>query len=437
MKKKVWIILSAIVLLLALLFIPLPDGVAQDGGTRVYTSLTYKIVQWNRLTTDGSYQKACIYWGSAREKSLDELWAMESEKLEHSFLATVIQITSNSVIVVPIEGQPELHSADKLSFSIPEDIGAQVNSIVKITYTGAVAETYPAQINAVKWEIATDLRTMEYKEKWLLADELSIEQYDPESSFDLVITQIYADCFFANYVIPMPYTVKVDYALSDEWCVGDQIFVAYSSLSIDSENYRMQCTPIRVEASTFVPDPEVAYKPVIYLYPEAQTAVSVHLALNGSLTCTYPAYQHGWQVTAAPDGTLTGANGQTYNYLYWEGQIAAKWDMTKGFCIKGADTAAFLEDALAKLGLTRREANEFIVYWLPLMQENPYNVISFQTVAYTDAAKPAITPQPDTLIRVFMTYKPSNTFVQITPQVLTAPERVGFTAVEWGGTQAN
>ena len=75
---------------------------------------------------------------------------------------------------------------------------------------------------------------------------------------------------------------------------------------------------------------------------------------------------------------------QTYNYLYWEGETYAQYDLSKGFCVKGEDTAAFLEDALEQLGLTRREANEFIVYWLPLMEHNPYNKISFQTDIYTD-----------------------------------------------------
>ena len=38
--------------------------------------------------------------------------------------------------------------------------------------------------------------------------------------------------------------------------------------------------------------------------------------------------------------------------------------------VAGSDTAAFLEDALEQLGLSRAEANEFIIYWLPRMQEN-------------------------------------------------------------------
>ncbi len=177
------------------------------------------------------------------------------------------------------------------------------------------------------------------------------------------------------------------------------------------------------------------YKPVIYLYPEAETEVSVKLALTGELTCTYPAYENGWRVTAAPDGTLTGGDGKVYNYLYWEGETNAQFDTSRGFCIKGEDTAAFLEEALAKLGLNRREANEFIVYWLPLMQGNEYNIISFQADAYTDAAVLEVTPAPDTLIRVFMAYTPSENYVEIEAQELTAPERNGFTVVEWGGTE--
>ena len=65
----------------------------------------------------------------------------------------------------------------------------------------------------------------------------------------------------------------------------------------------------------------------------------------------------------------------------------------KGYVISGKDTAEFLEKKLAELGLNRKEANDFIVYWLPRMQQNSYNLITFQE------------------------------------------ERTGFTVVEWGGTE--
>ena len=70
--------------------------------------------------------------------------------------------------------------------------------------------------------------------------------------------------------------------------------------------------------------------------------------------------------------------GQTYRYLYWEGTSGTDYDFSTGFCVAGEDTAAFLEDALTQLGLNREEANEFIIYWLPQMQDTAYNLISFQ-----------------------------------------------------------
>ena len=132
---------------------------------------------------------------------------------------------------------------------------------------------------------------------------------------------------------------------------------------------------------------------------------------------------------------MRDTKGQIYNYLYWEGETYAQYDLTKGFCVKGEDTAAFLETTLKKLGLNRREANEFIVYWLPLMEQNPYNIISFQTDIYTDAALLTVNPTPDTLIRVFMAWKATDSIVEIPKQEISTPVRTGFTVVEWGGTE--
>ena len=187
------------------------------------------------------------------------------------------------------------------------------------------------------------------------------------------------------------------------------------------------------------PEEAVDEKPVDYLYPETELEVTVSLDYDGELTCVYPALDEdgAWTVTATPDGTLTDGSGQTYNYLYWEGTSGIAYDFSEGFCVPGADTAAFLEDALAQLGLTRREANEFIVYWLPRMEGNPYNLIAFQTDAYTDRAVLTIAPEPDTLLRVFMAWRPLDAPVEIEPQALAAPERAGFTAVEWGGAEVS
>ena len=179
-------------------------------------------------------------------------------------------------------------------------------------------------------------------------------------------------------------------------------------------------------------------KPILYFYPEVPTDISVQLTLNGRFTSTYPAYgATGWQgFTAYPDGTLLSSDGKSYYALYWEGMMNTVWDFSEGWCVPGEETVTFLEWALAAQGLSPREANEFIIYWLPILQENPYNVISFQTTAYTEAALLEVTPAPDSLLRIFMAYYVSETPVELPPQMWDGFERTGFTVVEWGGGES-
>lgn len=179
----------------------------------------------------------------------------------------------------------------------------------------------------------------------------------------------------------------------------------------------------------------VSYKPVIYLYPETETEVSVKLSTDGEFTVTYPEYNGGWNVTALPDGTLFDKDGNEYSYLFWEAETNAEYDFSEGFCVKGEDTAEFLRWALSEQGLMPREYNEFIVYWLPQMKDNPFNIISFQGKPYEDSAALSISPKPDVTKRVFMAYYASDSAVEIPPQTLSGFDRNGFTVVEWGGTQ--
>ena len=179
-------------------------------------------------------------------------------------------------------------------------------------------------------------------------------------------------------------------------------------------------------------------KPVIYLYPEETMEVTVKLDYNGSIICTYPTYYEGWTVTAHPDGMLINQkDGKEYSYLFWEGNSNIEYDMSKGFIVKGEDTAEFLRDKLEYIGLTPKEYNEFIVYWLPKMQNNPYNLITFQNEIYTDNAELEIIPEPDSILRVFMAYKPLKEVISIEEQTLEPIHRQGFTVVEWGGTVVN
>lgn len=184
-------------------------------------------------------------------------------------------------------------------------------------------------------------------------------------------------------------------------------------------------------------------KPVIYLYPEEEMDVTVWLDFDGVLTASWPAYpEEGWQVRALPDGTLYDEAGEAYSYLFWEGIGDTEYDFSQGFCVAGADTGEFLRETLAEMGLTPREYNEFIVYWMPRMQGNPYNLIAFQGTQIAsqarltiDSAPLTIDPVPDSLLRVFMAWRPLEEPVEIAPQRPMPFQREGFAVVEWGGAE--
>ena len=183
-----------------------------------------------------------------------------------------------------------------------------------------------------------------------------------------------------------------------------------------------------------------ADKPVIYLYPKEKTDISVNLKFNGKITCLYPKYNkdNTWEVSAYPDGKIINKlDNREYSYLYWEGIYDKKYDLSKGFVIKGEDTAEFLQEKLEYLGLNAKESDDFITYWLPRMNKNKYNLISFQKQEYTDLAKLNISPSPDSILRVFMVFKPLDNQIEVQKQELETFNREGFTVVEWGGTEIN
>lgn len=182
----------------------------------------------------------------------------------------------------------------------------------------------------------------------------------------------------------------------------------------------------------------VSYKPIIYLYPTEKTEISIKLLNNENLTCTYPKYKNEWRVLAQPNGNLQDLNTNRQLYsLYYECKNKVDFKAeNKGFVVKGEDTITFLEEKLDILGLTEREAEEFIVYWLPKLEANKYNYIRFASLGEINENMPLeINPKPDTIIRVLMIFKGLENPIDVQEQQLETSNRTGFVAVEWGGTE--
>lgn len=147
-------------------------------------------------------------------------------------------------------------------------------------------------------------------------------------------------------------------------------------------------------------------KPVLYLYPEVDTYVEVSFENSNMLTTTYPKYINNWNVRALPNGDLYDANGRYYYGLYWEEMKNHEVDFKEGFYVTSENAIEFLEEKLDKIGLNNREANEFIMYWLPILEANKQSLVYFELTEEREAYnKINIKPSPDSLLRIAMHVK--------------------------------
>ena len=210
-------------------------------------------------------------------------------------------------------------------------------------------------------------------------------------------------------------------------------------------------TLVPVPVPTKTPTREMAYKPVLYLYPQEERQLAVTLDVEGELGTVYPAPERqvqteegtraSWTISAAPDGTLTDASGHTYPSLFWDGPVSLT-SPEQGFVVAREDAVPFLEEKLGQLGLSDKEAADFITYWAPRIRANEYTFVSFDASSYVGQATYSFTDEagapvePDTFIRVFMTIRAADANEEVTPQVFgPTPTRSGFTVVEWGGAE--
>ncbi len=191
---------------------------------------------------------------------------------------------------------------------------------------------------------------------------------------------------------------------------------------------------VEFQSNQFIPQAECG-KPVIYLYPQTKEQVNVQLAPQGGFTYTEPTYNNGWNVIADPSGNLTevGTNRQ-YPYLFWEGRGGIYETPKTGFAVAKSEIAGFFDKKLALLGLNEKETADFKEFWTPKMQGAPYYFVTFMGNRTMDQIAPmAVTPRPDTIIRVLMDFQPLQHPIAVQGYNIHTPERRGFVVVEWGG----
>lgn len=70
----------------------------------------------------------------------------------HLFIATILEINDNSIIIEPVEGSYERKSSDKIIVKRITNHNYVIGDKVKITYDGTINESYLAQISVIEIE---------------------------------------------------------------------------------------------------------------------------------------------------------------------------------------------------------------------------------------------------------------------------------------------
>ena len=178
------------------------------------------------------------------------------------------------------------------------------------------------------------------------------------------------------------------------------------------------------------------YKPVLYLYPQEKMNVSVNFDKEYLLETTYPKFNGSWDVEVFPDGSIYDKNGKYYYALYWDEKNTNNVNFDEGFYVEEDEAIEFLEEKLSIIGLNDRERNEFIMYWLPILEKNKKSLVYFElTEEKQKYNELKIEPKPDSLLRLTIHIKKVYRKKDIKEQYLPTFNREGFVAVEWGGVK--
>jgi len=175
----------------------------------------------------------------------------------------------------------------------------------------------------------------------------------------------------------------------------------------------------------------IVYKPNIYIYPiyNLNLCVEISFPLGGEILESIPPYADQWCV----DIDTTGKINNQYNYLYYESRQANIFQYKKGWCIARSDMNSFFEDNMKQYDFSDAEIEDFIEYWMPLLDESDYYMIYPQTNEIIDEIIHLdFSISPDHVYRLFYGVVGVEQYREIEAPGIEAFNRDGFHVVEWG-----
>lgn len=152
-----------------------------EDGNYIHVKLVKNELSLYQYTSDFKDIFICSYLKEAGKES-------EENK---SFFGKVIESEASYIIVEPNEDEVERKSSDKFRINLGENNDAlyMVGTNVKITYSGNIMETHPAQINAINIEIkSADDFELIFKQRY----DLEIKTIVEKNEIDNLIYSVYS-----------------------------------------------------------------------------------------------------------------------------------------------------------------------------------------------------------------------------------------------------
>lgn len=269
-----------------------------------------------------------------------------------------------------------------------------------------------------------------------LIDELR-NNIDKEAKIDISVNYNESETSFIN--------MEVKYLGNSTFYLYRPAAYASAEISVpqatDANGLAVGAVEIEQEEGEITSDPWCGFtpecKPAIYLYPEKTTLVNVEIGPSvGQRTITIPPYdaKTGWQVTATKSGNIYWGAG-SYTHLFYEALTPNPKVPQQGWIIDAKNVEKSLYDIGKRMGLNQTESIELSDYWAKKLSTNaPYYFVGLIDEEEIERLEPLkIEPKPQTTIRMRFYFKALNQIIPVQSPELHIKQRIGFTAVEWGG----
>jgi len=172
-------------------------------------------------------------------------------------------------------------------------------------------------------------------------------------------------------------------------------------------------------------------KPNIYLYPTKQETLTVKVHPKGKITSSIPEYGTGWNFVVVPGGRIN----DTYDFLFYEATVDYNFTLDAGWVLQRSNFDRRMNEILVNIGLNDKERGDFMEYWPKRMDwKKKYCTAYYLKRNEIDQAIPlTISKTPESLMRLFFKFVPTDILVSIPEPKIEKFQRIGFSVVEWGG----